>query len=124
MPTLLPQGNLFAKYVTINGAAQAVISGPVLYFGMRALNLSGAAATTITVTDGTTAGGPIIDMLRLAVSDVGGTDSKSAPVRTESGIFCDAGGAGNATIVIYYLPLEYVATMGGVVPEDYFAEVG
>lgn len=124
MPIILPAGTLFAKYVTINGAAQMVASGPMLYFGMRALNLSGAAATTITVTDGTAAGGPIIDMLRLAVSDIGGTDSKSAPVRTESGIFCDAGGAGNATVVIYYLPLEYVATMGGVVNEDYFAEVG
>lgn len=124
MPILLPRGHLFAKYVTINGAAQLVAAGPMLYFGLRALNLSGAAATTVTVTDGTAAGGPIIDMIRLAISDIGGTDSKTAPVRTESGIFCDAGGAGNATVVVYYLPLEYVATIGGDVVEDYFAEVG
>ena len=124
MPIILPQGNLFAKSVQITGAAQVVATGPVLYFGIRALNLSGAAAVNITVTDATAANGPIIDMLRLAASDIGGTDLKTAPIRTEAGIFCDAGGAANATIVVYYLPLEYVATVGGAIPEDYFAEVG
>lgn len=122
MPSLIPRGHLWARSQQITGAAQVIMAGPVLYFGLRALNLQAAAITNVNVSDATASGGPLIDIVSLAAAGGGASDNRAYPIRTESGLFCDAGGAGNATILIYYLPLEYVASIGGVFEEDYFAE--
>ena len=122
MPALLPRGHLVAKAQPISGLAQMVVAGPVLYFGIRALNLQAAAVTNINVTDAVAPGGPLIDVLNLAAAAGGSTDNRTVAIRTESGLFVDGGGAGNANIIVYYLPLEYVASLQGLIPESFFAE--
>lgn len=119
MPVVLPDGLIAARFQPISGAAQLVAAGPVLYFGAAVQNLT-AAAITHTVSDGATAGGPVVEWQTVPAASVSTSGQRTVPIRLESGIWSDAGAALNINVVIYYLPLWYVATEGGILNESIF----
>lgn len=120
MPDLVPEGLIAPRALQVNGAAQLVVSGPVLYFGCRIVSDLGAGATTFTVADATAAGGPLIDICQTAFGTTNGTRVGGAPTRTESGIWTDGGGAANGRIIVYVAMLEYVTTESGLIPRSWF----
>lgn len=121
MPDLVPEGLIAARALQVNGAAQLVVSGPVLYYGCRIISDLGTGATIFTVADATGPGGPLIDVCQTASQTTNGTRIGSAPVRTESGIWTDGGGAANGRIIVYVAMLEYVTSENGPVVRSWFA---
>lgn len=123
MPSILGGRQLVARAQQVTGAAQLIISGSCLYWGARIIADSAPGPATFFVYDGLLSGAGMIDVIQAGSGLTAGTHDRACPIRVNSGLWVDGSAAANGRAIIYYTPLEWLASIDADLPHDFFIDV-